>query len=185
MITAFSDAEILNKSLNVRRILPDNKEEAGSGSGVLRDVLSCYWQEFYERCTLGCISLTLTVKVPFIRHDFPAETWKAIGRIILKGYQDVLFDHVYSDLKAYFMQLVSSQEREVLMQALTDFTAVDTDDLLEVLDSYDCRRKVTAENLPKIIEEIAHKEMVQKPIRSLLTAGGRLTINISTSVQRH
>ncbi|KAI4816859.1 hypothetical protein KUCAC02_009160, partial [Chaenocephalus aceratus] len=48
------------------------------------------------------------------------------------------------------------------MQALTDFTAVDTDDLLEVLDSYGCRRKVSAENLPKIIEEIAHKEMVQK-----------------------
>ncbi|KAI4802712.1 hypothetical protein KUCAC02_006291 [Chaenocephalus aceratus] len=174
MITAFSDAEILNKSLNVRRILPDNKEEAGSGSGVLRDVLSCFWQEFYERCTLGT-----TVKVPFIRHDFPAETWKAIGRILLKGYQDceyfpnklalpfleqVLFDNVYSDLKAYFMQFVSSQEREVLMQALTDFTAVDTDDLLEVLDSYGCRRKVSAENLPKIIEEIANKEMVQKPM---------------------
>ncbi|XP_034051655.1 uncharacterized protein LOC117532431 [Gymnodraco acuticeps] len=174
MITAFSDAEILNKSLNVRRILPDNKEEAGSGSGVLRDVLSCFWQEFYERCTLGT-----TVKVPYIRHDFPAETWRAIGRILLKGYQDceyfpnklslpflehVLFDNVYSDLKAYFMQFVSSQEREVLMQALTDFTAVDTDDLLEVLDSYGCRRKVSAENLPKIIEEIAHKEMVQKPM---------------------
>ncbi|XP_034074374.1 uncharacterized protein LOC117547703 [Gymnodraco acuticeps] len=174
MITAFSDAEILNKSLNVRRILPDNKEEAGSGSGVLRDVLSCFWQEFYERCTLGT-----TVKVPYIRHDFPAETWKAIGRILLKGHQDceyfpnklslpfleqVLFDNVYSDLKAYFMQFVSSQEREVLMQALTDFTAVDTDDLLEVLDSYGCRRKVSAENLPKIIEEIAHKEMVQKPM---------------------
>ncbi|KAJ4933550.1 hypothetical protein JOQ06_030376, partial [Pogonophryne albipinna] len=45
--------------------------KAGSGSGVLRDVLSCFWQEFYERCTLGT-----TVKVPFIRHDFPAETWK-------------------------------------------------------------------------------------------------------------
>ncbi|KAI4829488.1 hypothetical protein KUCAC02_023528 [Chaenocephalus aceratus] len=166
--------KILNKSLNVSRILPDNKEEAGRGSGVLRDVLSCFWQEFYERCTLGT-----TVKVPFIRHDFPAETWKAIGRILLKGYQDceyfpnkralpfleqVLFDNVYSVLKAYCMQLVSSQEREVLMQALTDFTAVDTDDLLEVLDSYGCRRKVSAENLPKIIEEIAHKEMVQKPM---------------------
>ncbi|KAG8013690.1 hypothetical protein GBF38_022175, partial [Nibea albiflora] len=48
MITAFSDAEIQNKSLNVRRILPDNKEEAGSGSGVLRDVLSCFGQEFYD-----------------------------------------------------------------------------------------------------------------------------------------
>ena len=46
MITAFSDAEILNKAVNVK--LPDNTEEAGSGSGVMRDVLSCFWHEFYE-----------------------------------------------------------------------------------------------------------------------------------------
>lgn len=83
MITAFSDAEILNKALNVRHILPDNKEEARSGSGVLRDVLSCFWQEFYDRYTLGT-----TAKVPFIRHDFPTEKRNAIGRILLKGYQD-------------------------------------------------------------------------------------------------
>ncbi len=76
MITAFSDAEILYKALNVKRILPDNTEEAGSGSGVLRDVLSCFWQEFYEKCTLGA-----TVKVPFIRHDFSAEKWKAVGSV--------------------------------------------------------------------------------------------------------
>ncbi|XP_038586911.1 uncharacterized protein LOC119912009 [Micropterus salmoides] len=164
VITAFSDAEILNKALNVRRILPDNKEEAGSGSGVLRDVLSCFWHEFYDRCTLGT-----TVKVPFICHDFPAETWKAIGRILLKGCQDcqylpnklalpfleqVLFNSVYSDLKAHFLQFVSSQEREVLMEAMTDFSAVDSDDLVEVLDGYGCRRKITAETRENTLPEI-------------------------------
>ena len=174
MITAFSDEEILKKALNVKRILPDNKEEAGSGSGVLTDVLSCFWQEFYDRCTLGT-----TVKVPFIRHDFPAETWKAIGRILVKGYQDcqylpnklalpfleqVLFNNVYSDLKAHFLQFVSSQEREVLMQAMSNLSAVDSDDLVEVLDSYDCRRRITAETLPTIVDEISHKELVQKPM---------------------
>lgn len=83
MILIFSESDIMCKVLHVKRILPDNTEEAGSGSGVLRDVLSCFWLEFYDRCTLGT-----TVKVPFIRHDFPAETWKAIGRIILKGFHD-------------------------------------------------------------------------------------------------
>ncbi|XP_065135175.2 uncharacterized protein [Paramisgurnus dabryanus] len=174
MITAFSDEEILNKALHVRRILPDNKEEAGNGSGVLRDVLSCFWQEFYDRCTLGT-----TVKVPFIRHDFPAEKWKAVGRILVKGYQDcqylpnklalpfleqVLFNNVYSDLKAHFLQFVSSQEREVLMQAMSNFSGVDSDDLVEVLDSYGCRRIITAETLPTIVDEISHKELVQKPM---------------------
>nr|XP_020466749.1 uncharacterized protein LOC109966335 isoform X2 [Monopterus albus]XP_020466750.1 uncharacterized protein LOC109966335 isoform X2 [Monopterus albus] len=174
MINAFSDAEILNKALNVKRILPDNTEEAGIGSGVLRDVLSCFWHEFYERCTLGT-----TVKVPFIRHDFHAETWKAIGRIIVKGYQDcqylpnklalpfleqVLFNSVYSDIKAHFLHFVNSQEREVLMQAMDDFSTVDSDDLVEVLDSYGCRKMITAQTLPTILDEIAHKELVQKPM---------------------
>lgn len=173
MITAFSDPEILNKALNVKRILPDNKE-AGSGSGVLRDVLSCFWHEFYERCTLGT-----TVKVPFIRHDFPAETWKAIGKIFLMGYQhcqylpnklalpfleQVLFNSVYSDIKKHFLHFVSSQEREVLMQAMSDFFAVDSNDLVEVLDSYGCRRRITAETFSTVLDEIAHKELIQKPM---------------------
>lgn len=70
MITAFSDAQIMKNALNVKRILSDNTEEAGTGSVVLRDVLSCFWYEFYEQCTLGT-----AVKVPFIRH-FPAEKCK-------------------------------------------------------------------------------------------------------------
>ncbi|XP_047212407.1 uncharacterized protein LOC124864186 [Girardinichthys multiradiatus] len=174
IITAFSDSDIMRKTLNVKRILPDNTEEAGSGSGILRDVLTCFWNEFYERCTLGT-----TVKVPFIRHDFPAEKWKAVGRILLKGYQDcqyfpnklaipfleqVLFSSVYSDLKAHFLQFVSSQECEVLREAVKNFSAVDQDDLVEVLDSYGCRKRIIAETLPTILDEIAHKELVQKPM---------------------
>ncbi|KAL4009633.1 hypothetical protein ACER0C_003485 [Sarotherodon galilaeus] len=174
MITAFSDAEILRKTLNVKRILPDTTEEPGTGSGILRDVLTCFWHEFYERCTLGA-----TVKVPFIRHDFPAEKWKAVGRILLKGYEEcqyfpnklaipfleqVLFNGVYSDLKAHFLQFVSSQECDVLMEAVKNFSAVDFDDLVEVLDSYGCRKRITAETLPTILDEIAHKELVQKPM---------------------
>ncbi|XP_038134767.1 uncharacterized protein LOC119779269 [Cyprinodon tularosa] len=174
IISAFSDAEIMRKTLKVKRILPDNKEEAGSGSEILRNVLSCFWNEFYKRCTLGT-----TVKVPFIRHDFTAEKWKAVGRILLKGYHDcqyfpnklaipfleqVLFGAVKSDLQGHFLQFVSSQECEVLREAVKNFSAVDLDDLLEVLDSYSCKKQITAENLYTIIDEIAHKELVQKPM---------------------
>lgn len=83
MIEAFSDSEILNKALKVRCLLPDNSLEKVSGSGVIRDVYSSFWVEFYERCTLGT-----TLNMPFLRHDFCAATWKAIGRIILKDFQD-------------------------------------------------------------------------------------------------
>ena len=37
------------------------------------------------------------------------------------------------------------------------------DQLLEVLSNYDCRSKVNSENIVHIIEEIAHKELLQKP----------------------
>ena len=83
MIEAFFDPEILNKTLKFRCLLPDNSVEKGSGSGVVRDVYSSFWAVFYERCTLGT-----TLKVPFLRHYFCAATWKAIGRILLKGFQD-------------------------------------------------------------------------------------------------
>ncbi|CAM4635381.1 unnamed protein product [Leuciscus chuanchicus] len=68
MIEAYSDHKIVNQSLTVRRILPNNSEEAGSGPGVLRDVYSSFWSDFYEHCTVGT-----SVKVPFLRHDFSSD----------------------------------------------------------------------------------------------------------------
>ncbi|KAE8575851.1 hypothetical protein XENTR_v10003965 [Xenopus tropicalis] len=174
MIDAFCDPDILSKNLDVRRILNDNTEEAGSGSGVLRDTICHFWQEFYERCTLGT-----QLKVPFIRHDFTAETWKAIGRIYVKGYQDcgylpcklalsfteeVLFNYVYSDVIEDFFHYVSASEKEILSAALSNFSSVEIEDLLEVLDNYKCRRKISAESFKQTLLEIAHKEIVQRPM---------------------
>lgn len=174
VIEEFSDPEILNQSLWVRRILPDNSEEAGSGSGVLRDMYSSFWSEFYERCTLGT-----SLKVPFLRHDFSADKWKAVGRVLLKGFKDckympiklapplleeILFGAVHTDLRATFLKFVSRQEKDVLTEALDNFSSVDMDDLLDVLNIYECRTRVTASSLPGIIYEIAHKELIQKPM---------------------
>lgn len=97
MIEAFSDPETLTRPLAVRRLLPDNSEEAGSGSGVLRDVYSAFWQVFYDRCTLGT-----TMKVPFIGHDFKADTWRAINRIFMRGYQD--FHYLPIKLAPHFVE---------------------------------------------------------------------------------
>lgn len=47
---------------------------------------------------------------------------------------------------------------------MDDFSSADDDDdLLEVLDRYECRKRVTAATLPEISDEISHKELVQKP----------------------
>ncbi|XP_023818529.1 uncharacterized protein LOC110016336 [Oryzias latipes] len=174
MIEAFTDTNILDKNLNIRRLLPDNSVEKATGSGVVRDVYSSFWTEFYERCTLGT-----TLKVPFLRHDFCVAKWKAIGRIFLKGFRDcqylpirlappfleqMLYGEVYSDLKKTFLQFVSTQEQDILRNALHDFSSADTDELMEVLSTYECRKMVTAINIAGILDEISHKELVQKPM---------------------
>ena len=56
------------------------------------------------------------------------------------------------------------EERDILMQAMSDFSQVDCDDLVEILDSYGCRRRITPKTLPTIIDEIADKELIQKPM---------------------
>ncbi|CAM4708112.1 unnamed protein product [Leuciscus chuanchicus] len=49
------------------------------------------------------------------------------------------------------------EERDVL-KALKDFSSVDMDDLLDIMNTYECRRRVTVSSLPGIVDEIAHKE---------------------------
>lgn len=133
-----------------------------------------FWEEFYERRTLGN-----NCKVPFIRHDYTYETWKAIARIILKGYKDcgylpiklalpfmheVLFGSIYADIIQYFFEYVSYSEKQTLATALDTFSVVDEAELLDVLDNYGCRRKITSTNYRATLFEIAHKELIQKPM---------------------
>lgn len=147
--------------------------EKGIGEGVVRDVYCAFWEEFYDRCTVGT-----TVKVPFIRHDFNRETWQAIGRILLSGFQtcqflpiklalplmeDFFHGSVCSDIMDSFLNFVSSQDKAILKAALEDFSKVDCDELMDVLEAYECRKAVSADTLPQILEEIAHKELIQKP----------------------
>ena len=79
----FSEQSILKDDLSFRVILPDGKfENAVDDGGVLRDVLSEFWNDFYEQCTLGnCF------KVPYLRHDFGQQEWESVGRIITFGWQ--------------------------------------------------------------------------------------------------
>lgn len=69
-----------------------------------------------------------------------------------------------SDLLQTFLLFVSAQDREILLQALSDFWSVESDELLDVLSNYECRSRVISETLKNILLEIAHKELVQKPM---------------------
>lgn len=116
MTEAFSDPDIMNKTVKVKHLFPDNSVERGIGW------YSSFWAEFYESCTLGT-----TLRVPFLRHDFSAHTWRAIGRILAKGFQDypylpfklappflegMLHGTVHSDMRSSFLQFAAKSEME-------------------------------------------------------------------------
>ena len=181
MINAFKDPSVMDCDLTFVFIDGRGNEEKGSGVGVVRDVLSLFWKEVYDSLLIG-----ENERVPFIRHDYNRLDWEAIARVLLKGYRMcqylplllsktflsyVLFgESSISDpsiLIQSFMQYISADERRIIDKCLSGDLDFENEDefkeLLDVLKMYDCRSRVTQENIKKVIQEIAHKEIIQKP----------------------
>ena len=68
-------------------ILPNGDREQGQDAGVVRDVLSEFWEDFYEQCTTGH-----KANVPCLRHDFDQEDWTSVAHVIAMDWilQDIL-----------------------------------------------------------------------------------------------
>ena len=176
MLEIFSEPSILHVNLNAIIINQHGHEEAGQGSGVLREVFSLFWKECYESHMLG-----ETERVPYIRHDFDRKKWEAVGRILVKGYTErQYFPHKISKaflaacpfgegsvtcemLQDSFKRYVSISEASVIEGCLTNSIQCDSEEVLDFLSAFDCKRRVTSENIAEIIREVAHKEVVQKP----------------------
>lgn len=57
-------------------VLPNGDiEQAYDSGGVMKDMLTEFWGDFYEQCTMGSI-----LKIPCLRHDFEAQDWKAVAK---------------------------------------------------------------------------------------------------------
>ncbi|XP_036445584.1 uncharacterized protein LOC118821195 isoform X1 [Colossoma macropomum] len=173
MMGAFTDPTIMDKEVSIHMKLPNGGLEVGVGSGVFRDCLSEFWSEFYNRCTLGS-----DVKAPFLRHEFQVTEWQAIARVLLKGWiaekyfpihlplpflEETLYGTIFSSVSKAFMLYISKHDREVLQHALNNFESVDQDSLLDILDSYECHRMPTEENLGPLLTQLGHKALIQMP----------------------
>lgn len=175
LIEIFSNMPVECGSLQIEMILPNGqKESAYDMGGVLRDTLSEFWTSFYEQCTVGT-----DAKVPFVRHDFDCYKWKAVARILYRGWKDekylpiklaspfieyCIYGKVISDIRVSFLSFISKNEKDTLQMALTNFNAVDTDELYDVMDNLECKTSVNASNIGTILDDIGHKELVQKPM---------------------
>ena len=64
------------------------------------------------------------------------------------------------------MKYISTDERRIVGQCLSAELNFESEEeyneLLEILGNFDCRTRITKENAPAVIEEIAHKEIIQK-----------------------
>lgn len=178
MIGYFKDPTITNKHIIINRIMPNGEREQGEDTGgILRDLISEFWTDFYIQCTVGRLS-----KVPSLRHDFAAVEWRSVANILCYGYRftgywPILLAKTFmmqclypnrevqtTELIQDFYNFLSIPDKDVLKTAENDFQSVDTDELMDTLDTHDCRTNPTAENIKSIILEIAHKELLQTPM---------------------
>ena len=157
----------------IQMVLPNGILEAGEDNGgVLRDCLSEFWDSFYEQCTIG-----YDCKVPFLRHDYGEIEWNAVGKIIVFGWKQAkyfpiklcrclfeyaLFNTNESLIQDFFLY-IDPMEREVLSTAMTDFPAADFEELVNIFDSHQGKILPNETNLSILIQQIAHKELLQTP----------------------
>lgn len=176
LIQLFSCPKITRQALNVRVIDDHGRLEKGEGPGLLRDVLSPFWQHIFASLTLGHVE-----KVPSIRHDHQKHEWEAIGRVLLyglkeAGYVPVCLSPVFlasclhgeetiteADLLLSFKSYITPDEREVLERVLSEDFESDDEDLTEFLSSYKCYRIPKPQNIKSLFVELAHQEIIQKP----------------------
>ncbi|XP_016117107.1 uncharacterized protein [Sinocyclocheilus grahami] len=117
-------------------------------------------------------------KVPFLRHDFGQIHWESVGRIIVFGWQkekylpvkiapvileQAAFGSAKSNVIENFLKFVPESERAVFEAWQSDFNTVDNEELLEVLDGHSCRKTPTEDNAEEILQELAHKKLIQEP----------------------
>lgn len=174
LIEEFKDEEIFHFDIV---ILDDRgKKEEGKGSGVLREIISLFWNPFYTALSMGAAE-----KVPSVRHDYQHQEWEAIGRILVYGFHKIKYLPVQLSavfiacclfeestireelLFESFLLYVANNEAEVLLKCKSGEFDESDENLMELLSTYKCYRRPTSENILRISCELAHQELIQKP----------------------
>ena len=180
MIEAFSDDKASRCSLHVVFIDDRGEFEEGRGSGVTREALSNFWREFFNSLAIGAAE-----KVPAIRHDLQKNEWQSVARILVAGFSEMgyfpvalsrafvascLFpeellskEWLLQSFHLYSSKDSSKDESDSLKRGLSVEDPSQDEDILEVLTSYKCYRRVEKATMTKIMEELAHQELIQRP----------------------
>ena len=152
-------------------------EKGIDNNGVSRDAYCSFWQEFFTGSAEG-----EECRVPAINTKWMEEEWKAIGRILLKGYKDHNFfplqfseafvialihgeDMVTPNvlLKSFMTYLCPTDREVVKMTMESDSNPCDNEELVDFLDRMGCHSIPSKSEFMPLLYQVAHKELIQKP----------------------
>ncbi|KAF5273548.1 hypothetical protein FQR65_LT17129 [Abscondita terminalis] len=134
--------------MTIELILPNEKTEQGENvGGVFKDVLSEFWQTFYETCTEGTSS-----KIPIIPHDFQENDWLAIAKILVNGYTKHGKEEDEQSVVSDFLNFISPPDKELVERALSNYDEVDFNDRLEFCVLYKSKWLPSKEKCCKLIK---------------------------------
>lgn len=153
-----SDVDFKKDIILASIILPNReREQAYESGGVMRDMLSEFWEDFYEQCTTGT-----DLSIPCLRHDMEVDDWRAVGKIIALGcilqkllpfrLKSSLFGIGSDKLREEFLQFIPKSESGILSNAIGDMEKADMYELLEILSIHDCKVKITKDNIGPVID---------------------------------
>lgn len=171
LVQVFKDPNIM--TMNVKYMFINEKGE--DQDGVSRDVYSGFWDEFMLKNADGEM-----FRVPVLSNDYGECEWEAIGRILVKGYKDVKYFPVSlapacfiyvcfgeaavspEMLKESFLAYLPTSEKDIMESAIAG-NCEDQDELLDILDRFECRTVTEKLCVPYFITSVAHRIFLQEP----------------------
>ena len=174
LLAVFMDPNILHAPIKVQFV----DEKGADARGLSREAYSAFWRDFFLTASCG-----ENERVPAIFPDYGQDEWEAVGRILLKGYQDT---GVFPLQLSYAFSVglingVSTVTPDILLQSLRKYLCntdtqildkallgerldeEDKEDLLHVLSRVKCHSIPSDDELRHIMISIAHKELIQEP----------------------
>lgn len=152
-------------------------EKGTDADGVASDVYAAFWNEF-----LDCAAEGADMRVPSLSPKWQEEEWKAVGRILAKGFLDqgyfplrlapafttalIFGEHAVCNdiLFESFLLYLSQCERDLIATSLQeDIDSATQDELLDLLDRLGVKMVPSRENLKGVLLQVAHKQIIQEP----------------------
>ena len=170
ILQLFVDPKILHYNLDITIKSLSAREEEAKGVGVIREVLTTFWNERFSSLTVGAIE-----KVPCVRHDYNDQNGRLLAvflsmDILWQGFSRLhsaphLYIHCFFGEESLtpdclfesFKLFISEEYRQVIDKPLgKDFDPND-DDLLKFLSSFKCYKSPTLDNIKTLIAYPSHQ----------------------------